>query len=178
MDLLDWSPDFCLSCDRQSATGGAYCSQSCRLADLERASGGSSAASSPQASPTCWTAPNPQGNGFYLPPPLNFSAISGRQTSSASSSPRGSISSSSSPVSAAYPLAQQPTQYPYTSGNYTQSGQTSSLSSSPSRTSISSMHSTSQQDSGYLSDKARNELRDYASSFDLVRDWKRRMTVV
>jgi len=169
MDMLDWSPDFCLTCDRQSVSGGAYCSQSCRLADLERASGGSSAASSPQASPTSWVAPAPHGNGFYLPPPLNFSAMTGRQSSSASSSPRGSISSSS--TSTAYPSA-QPTRNPYTSS------QSSTLYTSPSRTSLSSMQSTSQQEPGYLSDKARNELRDYASSFDLVRDWKRRMTVV
>lgn len=173
MDMLDWSPDFCLSCDRQSVNGGAYCSQSCRLADLERASGGSSAASSPKTSPTSWTTPTPQGNGFYLPPALNFSAMSGRQASSASSSPRGSISSSSSTV-----YQQQPARSGCTSASYSQNGQTSTLYSSPSRTSLSSMQSTSQQDSGYLSDKARNELRDYASSFDLVRDWKRRMTVV
>lgn len=172
MDMLDWSPDFCLSCDRQSVNGGAYCSQSCRLADLERASGGSSTASSPQTSPTSWTTPTPQGNGFYLPPALNFSAMSGRQTSSASSSPRGSISSSTPPVLCHWP--QQPARSPC----YSQNGQTSTLYSSPSRTSLSSMQSTSQQDSGFLSDKARNELRDYASSFDLVRDWKRRMTVV
>ena len=170
--MLDWSPDYCLSCDRQSVNGGAYCSQSCRLADLERASGGSSTASSPQASPTSWTTPTPQGNGFYLPPALNFPAMSGRQVSSASSSPRGSISSTL--PSTVY----QSTRSGYTSASYLQSGQTSILHSSPSRTSLSSMQSTSQQDSGYLSDKARNELRDYASSFDLVRDWKRRMTVV
>ena len=179
MDMLDWSPDFCLSCDRQSVNGGAYCSQSCRLADLERASGGSSTASSPHTSPTSWTTPTLQGNGFYLPPALNFSAMSSRQTSSASSSPRGSISSSSStPPPAAYQSVQQPTRSGYTSASYSQNGQTSTLYSSPSRTSLSSMQSTSQQDSGYLSDKARNELRDYASSFDPVRDWKRRMTVV
>ncbi|KAF8421940.1 hypothetical protein EV426DRAFT_699427 [Tirmania nivea] len=177
MDILDWSPDFCLSCDRQSVNGGAYCSQSCRLADLERASGGSSAASSPQTSPTSWSTPTPQANGFYLPPALNFSAMSSRQASSASSSPRGSISSST-PPSLVYQSAQQPTQTGYTFASYSQNRQSSTLYSSPSRTSLSSMQSSSQQDSGYLSDKARNELRDYASSFDLVRDWKRRMTVV
>lgn len=177
MDMLDWSPDFCLSCDRQSVNGGAYCSQSCRLADLERASGGSSTASSPQTSPTSWTTPTPQGNGFYLPPALNFSAMSDRQTSSALSSPRGSISSSTPPPMLCQ-SPQQPTRSPYTPTIYSQNGQTSTLYSSPSRTSLSSMQSTSQQDSGFLSDKARNELRDYASSFDLVRDWKRRMTVV
>jgi len=178
MDMLDWSPDFCLSCDRQSVNGGAYCSQSCRLADLERASGGSSAASSPKTSPTSWTTPTPQGNGFYLPPALNFSAMSCRQVSSASSSPRGSISSSSSSTPPSTVYQQQPARSGYSSASYSQNGPTSTLYSSPSRTSLSSMQSTSQQDSGYLSDKARNELRDYASSFDLVRDWKRRMTVV
>ncbi|KAF8459119.1 hypothetical protein BGX38DRAFT_1138648 [Terfezia claveryi] len=178
MDMLDWSPDFCLSCDRQSVNGEAYCSQSCRLADLERASGGSSAASSPHTSPTSWTTPTPQGNGFYLPPALNFSTMSSRQASSASSSPRGSISSSSTPPPAVYQPVQHQTRSRYTPANCSQNGQTSTLYPSPSRTSLSSMQSTSQQDSGYLSDKARNELRDYASSFDLVRDWKRRMTIV
>jgi len=169
MDMLDWSPDFCLTCDRQSISGGAYCSQSCRLADLERASSGSSTTSSPQSSPIGWTAPTPHGNGFYLPPALNFPALSAQQTST-STSPRGSISSSSSsstPPSAAYLSSRQCTSNPYTSSNYP----------SPSRVSLSSMQSTSQQESAYLSDKAKNELRDYASSF-LVRDWKRRMTVV
>lgn len=167
MDMLDWSPDFCLSCDRQSVSGGAYCSQSCRLADLERASGGLSTASSPQSSPTSWAPPAPHGNGFYLPPPLNFSAMSGRQPAPSASSPtsptttRGSMSPSTRSAYSSSQGSRGPTLY-----------------SSPSRTSLSSMQSTSQQESGYLSDKARNELRDYASSFDLVRDWKRRMTVV
>ncbi|KAL4877239.1 hypothetical protein BJY04DRAFT_132934 [Aspergillus karnatakaensis] len=30
----EWSLDFCLSCDRQTL-GGPYCSQSCRLAELD-----------------------------------------------------------------------------------------------------------------------------------------------
>ena len=178
--MLDWSPDFCLTCDRQSVSGGAYCSQSCRLADLERATTGSSTTSSPQSSPIAWTAPAPHGNGFYLPPALNFPALSAQQTSS-STSPRGSISSSSSssstPPSAVYLSPQQCTGNSYTTTNYPSSGQCSTFYPSPSRISLSSMQSTSQQESGHVSDKARNELRDYASSF-LVRDWKRRMTVV
>lgn len=31
----EWSLDFCLVCDRQTS-GGAYCSQSCRLSELVR----------------------------------------------------------------------------------------------------------------------------------------------
>jgi len=161
MDMLDWSPDFCLSCDRQSVSGEAYCSQQCRLADVEKASGSSSSTSSPQAMPTTFSSAPPSGNGFYLPPPLNFSAMTSRQSSS-----------SRSPVTIAPPSYGYPTQAP-------QQGRTSSLYSSPSRTSLSSLQSSPPQNSEvYLSDKAKNELRDYASSFDHVRDWKRRMTVV
>jgi hypothetical protein len=57
--------------------------------------------------------------------------------------------------------------------------QNPTLYTSPSRTSLSSLQSTSQQyEAGYLSDKAKTELRDYASSFDHTRDVRRRMTVV
>lgn len=38
---MDCFQDFCLNCDRQAA-GGLYCSQSCRLADLEKANSPSS----------------------------------------------------------------------------------------------------------------------------------------
>ncbi|KAF8474870.1 hypothetical protein BDZ91DRAFT_282241 [Kalaharituber pfeilii] len=170
MDMLDWSPDFCLACDRQSVSGGAYCSQSCRLADLERASGGSSASSSPQALPTSWAPPTP-GTGFYLPPALNFSSLSSRQPSPSASLPTSRAPFSSTPPSAAYSSQSN-------SASYSPSGRSSSLYPSPSRTSLSSLQSMPQHETGYLSDKAKNELRDYASSFDLVRDWKRRMTVV
>lgn len=34
----EWSLDFCLVCDQQISGGGAYCSQSCRLADLDQQS--------------------------------------------------------------------------------------------------------------------------------------------
>lgn len=169
---MDWSPDYCLSCDRQiSQSGhGAYCSQSCRLADLERASC-RSGSSSPQAgasSSPSWSGPNMgSGAGFYLPPPLNFSAISGRQTSSAASSP-----TTRSPLSSTPPL--QYSSSPYASNSTRSSG----LYTSPSRTSLSSLQSINTQEPAVLSDKVTKELRDYASSFDHVRDWKRRMTVV
>jgi len=160
--MLDWSPDFCLTCDRESISGEAYCSQQCRLADVEKASGASSSSSSPQTTPMTLASAPPSGNGFYLPPPLNFSAMSSsRQTPTARS-----------PVTTSHSAYGYPTQAP-------QQGRTTSLYSSPSRTSLSSLQSTSPQSSEvYLSDKAKNELRDYASSFDHVRDWKRRMTVV
>ena len=43
-----WSLDFCLVCDRQTL-GGAYCSQTCRLSEIDRCSSGSEP-SSPNAS--------------------------------------------------------------------------------------------------------------------------------
>ncbi|CAZ86352.1 unnamed protein product [Tuber melanosporum] len=106
------------------------------------------------------------GAGFYLPPPLNFSAMSGRQTSSAASSPTTRSPLSSTP----------PSQYssPYASNSNRSSG----LYTSPSRTSLSSLQGFNTQEPAVLSDKVTKELREYASSFDHVRDWKRRMTVV
>lgn len=167
---MDWSPDYCLSCDRQilQSGHGAYCSQSCRLADLERASC-NSGSSSPQTAPvSSWQNSSiGTGVGFYLPPPYVFPAMSRRQSGSPASSPesRGPLSSTPPPTHYSTP--------PYTNSR------TSQLYTSPSRTSLSSLHSYSgQQEPAVLSDKVKSELRDYASSFDHVRDWKRRMTVV
>jgi len=174
---MDWYPDYCLSCDREiSQSGhGAYCSQSCRLADLERASC-RSGSSSPQAGATSssspsWSGPTlPNSGGFYLPPPLNFSAMSGKQSSSsAASSP-----AARSPLSSTLPPSSQ-----YSPPSYISNGNRApGLYLSPSRSSLSSLQSSTTQEPAVLSDKVKSELRDYASSFDHVRDWKRRMTVV
>ena len=56
---MDWSPDYCLSCDRQTE-GGAYCSQACRLADLEKAKSPSQLSSS--ASSTASSSGNMDAN--------------------------------------------------------------------------------------------------------------------
>lgn len=150
---MDWSHEFCLSCDRQISQSdhGAYCSQSCRLADLERAS--ASSAPSSYASTTSRTG---NGSGFYLPPALNFASPS-HHSAAAAYSP-----SSRSPT---YPTA-------------TRQGSERGLYSSPSRSSLSSLHSHGRSEPAALSDKVKNELREYAGSFDHIRDWKRRMTVV
>ncbi|KAI5857088.1 hypothetical protein BZA05DRAFT_165863 [Tricharina praecox] len=153
---MDWSHEFCLSCDRQISQSdhGAYCSQSCRLADLERASAYS--APSSYASTTSQTG---SGSGFYLPPALNFS-------------------SSTHQSSAAYsPSVRSPTSL-YPNYSTTQQSGERSLYSSPSRSSLSSLHSHGRSEPAALSDKVKNELREYAGSFDHIRDWKRRMTVV
>ncbi|EED20318.1 conserved hypothetical protein [Talaromyces stipitatus ATCC 10500] len=43
----DWSLDFCLVCDQQTSGAGPYCSQSCRLADLDQNGSESSVSSYP-----------------------------------------------------------------------------------------------------------------------------------
>ncbi|KAI5778208.1 hypothetical protein EDC01DRAFT_365483 [Geopyxis carbonaria] len=162
---MEWSHDFCLSCDRQISQSdhGAYCSQSCRLADLERASSSSSGSPSPSAGAS-WNSQSGHGSGFYLPPALNFSSYANRQPASSPSSPTARCHMSSTH------------QYSTTSQSYGE--RSSQLYSSPSRTSLSSLQSCSQHsEPAALSDKIKNELRDYAGSFDHTRDWKRRMTV-
>lgn len=49
-----WAEDFCLTCDKQIHEG-PYCSQTCRSADLDRASALSTAAPSPDYG--AWTLP-------------------------------------------------------------------------------------------------------------------------
>ncbi|KAJ6036067.1 hypothetical protein N7540_000346 [Penicillium herquei] len=109
----EWSLDFCLACDRQTM-GGPYCSQSCRLAELDR--------------------PAPEDDSSQKPSHSRSSSIESQpQTRSARS-----------------------------------------LSASSSQTSLSSLRSHSSN--ATLSDHLQDELRDYASSFDTVRDLKRRLT--
>ncbi|EPS31876.1 hypothetical protein PDE_06834 [Penicillium oxalicum 114-2] len=112
----DWSLDFCLVCDRQTS-GGPYCTQSCRLAELDR--------------------------------------TSSTDSPSASTSRDSSSHSRSSTLDA----------------TETRSGR--SLSASSSQTSLSSLQS--QSSTATLPGQLQNELRDYASSFDHIRDLKRRM---
>ncbi|KAJ5489581.1 hypothetical protein N7539_004471 [Penicillium diatomitis] len=112
----EWSLDFCLVCDRQTS-GGPYCTQSCRLAEMDRTS---------------------------------------NTDSKTSSSSRGSSSHSRSST---------------VDSTDTRPGR--SLSASSSQTSLSSLQS--QSSTTALPGQLQNELRDYASSFDHVRDLKRRM---
>lgn len=118
----EWSLDYCLVCDRQTL-GGPYCSQTCRLSEMDHV------ASETLRSPT---------------------------------STRSPVHSQSETAMA---------------GTSTQSSQDLSraLSPSSSQTSLSSLRSNSSLNSN-ISGRFQNELRDYASSFDQVRDLKRRMT--
>ncbi|KAK6359551.1 hypothetical protein TWF696_000704 [Orbilia brochopaga] len=155
---FEWSLDYCLACDREAPNGAAYCSQACRLSDLERASYSASASSSPKEPTAPTNSSSAAPGGFYLPPALNFSAL----RTSHEQSP-----SDSSPV------------FSMPGWNGRKGSLASNLHPSPSRTSLSSMPSqqSSSFEQAYLSAKAARELSDYANSFDQVRDNKRRMTI-
>ncbi|PYI04838.1 hypothetical protein BO78DRAFT_164782 [Aspergillus sclerotiicarbonarius CBS 121057] len=130
----EWSLDFCLACDRQTL-GGPYCSQACRLAELDIVS--------------------KEGVGSHTivcPQPTRALSLAGRV-----------VTSTLAKIDA-LPASSCGSQYP-----------TRVLSQSSSQTSLSSIKSNSSQ-SFVVSSQFKNELRDYASSFDHVRDLKRRFT--
>ena len=150
---LTWSLDYCLACDKQTQ-GETYCSQSCRLADLET----SSLWSGPMSPTTCTSSTSTnRGSGFYLAPAINFDAYK-------SSTPSPKSSNSFLPL----------TSY-FSSEASTQVAVPKRLSPSSSQSSLSSTRSTSSQSSP-LSEQARSELLGYTNSFDNIRNWKRRMT--
>lgn len=148
---MEWSHDFCLSCDRQME-GGTYCSQACRLADLEKAGQQQSAQLSSSASST-----SSSNNGFYLPPAVNFSQYKAPSTS------RGFDMGPSSPGHY-YSTANGSYFAPPTAGQR-------SLTPSSSRSSLSSNSSTTQ--SG-ITAQAASQLNNYVRSFDQTREQKRR----
>ncbi|OJJ74112.1 hypothetical protein ASPBRDRAFT_29254 [Aspergillus brasiliensis CBS 101740] len=128
----EWSLDFCLACDRQTL-GGPYCSQACRLADLDTVS---KEAAAPRA--------------ILSPQPTKVPSIAGCSVA---------ISFAKTET---LPAGSSGSQYPKRV-----------LSPSSSQTSLSSVKSNSSQ-SLVVASQYKNELRDYACSFDHVRDLKRR----
>ncbi|KAK1782872.1 hypothetical protein QBC45DRAFT_447988 [Copromyces sp. CBS 386.78] len=68
----DWALQFCLTCDKQTDDGAAYCSESCRLADYETNSAYSSGPSSPSLNGPSfdWSfdKPTSSSNKSYLSP--------------------------------------------------------------------------------------------------------------
>lgn len=146
--------DFCLVCDQQTF-GGAYCSQACRLAELDQLSS--------DHGPSSPTASN-AGKGVTENMPLN---------------------SAMDPTTHRYSAAGfgQPMATPISRGHSNLLSDVTPSSSrvlclSSSQTSLSSLQSASSSQPLALSDRVRDELRDYASCFDQVRDWKRRLTTL
>jgi hypothetical protein len=151
---FDWSHEFCLACDKQvESDGAAYCSESCRLTELERTSTPSSQASSPGLTPPSYPwathARQPSPTKFHLSPAYDFS----------NAQPYGSTPATSKTLF----------------GNYDDQPTARVLTPSSSHTSLCSMQSTSTTSgSNTLSVKAKEELRAYAVSFEHVRTQRRR----
>lgn len=157
--MASWNNDYCLSCDRQMSEPSAYCSQACRLADLEKA--GRTPASSQLSSSALSTSSS--SNGFYLPPAVNFSAYK------APSRSKGFDVGPTSPYH----------YYPTANGSYfapptaTRPAPQRSLTPSSSRSSLASASSQTQVG---VSQQAATQLNNYMRQFDQTRDLKRRYT--
>jgi hypothetical protein len=157
---MEWSHEFCLSCDRQIAEGGTYCSQACRLADLEKASSNQTQTASNLSSSASSSSSSSSSHGFYLPPAVNWSALK---------TPTTSRGFDMGPSTSHY--------YSTNNGSYfapsanSRQPQQRSLTPSSSRSSLAS--ATSPSNSG-ISAQAAQQLNGYVRSFDQVRDLKRR----
>ena len=159
-----WFLDFCFVCDRQTL-GEAYCSQACRLAELDISSAVSEPSSPTTIAPLdrAWNGHPPEsGSGLHLGPQFDFASYralgpSSRRQADPSIANDLSFKSNPSSFSAALRSSRR------------------TLSPSSSQTSLSSLQSVSVSRSS-LSGQARSELQDYTGCFDQVRDWKRRLT--
>lgn len=161
---MEWSHEFCLSCDRQIAEGGTYCSQACRLADLEKA-GTAEAQTSSNLSSSASSTSSSQ-HGFYLPPAVNFTAL---KTPSSSSSSRGF---DIGPSTSHYYAASNGGYYPTTQTASASSNRSQQRSLTPS-SSRSSLASAASQNPSGISAQAAQQLNSYVRSFDQARDVRR-----
>lgn len=145
---MDCFQDFCVACDKQST--GTYCSQACRLADLERGAASPLGAHSSQMRRS-WPSSTTAGSAYVLSPAVDFHAPE-QQTQSS--------------YFMRYPTQQQ-------SDDTTQQR---SLTPSSSRSSLSSTTSMSNSTSG-ISQQARHELDGFFSSFSHAKAAKRRSSL-
>lgn len=173
----NWSLDYCLACDRQTS-GGAYCSQACRLGDLETSSCASSEAASPTSTgqSSFWASSmSPSKSGFYLQPAIDFGIYRSNHPLSSPDPRRPKTEYGTSYFSTTFQTQTPPIPLPVPITTSTATKQILTTSSSQSSlASLQSKASTTSRNSG-LSTQAKTELRNYANSFDLLRVWKRRM---
>ena len=158
---MDCFHDFCLACDRESLNG-PYCSQACKLADLEKASVPSSpiAISTPFKFPKI-PATSMSSSGYVLAPAYKF--------------PDRAVS-----VSSANQDHERMPKTSYFMADSTHQSSTAgyeqqrSLTPSTSRSSLSSNKSDSNPNQ--ISEQARLELQDYFNSFEHARASRRRQS--
>jgi hypothetical protein len=158
-----WYPDSCIFCERQIAEGQYYCSQACRLAEMEKA-GGSDHQTPFQLSSSASSANS--ANGFYLPPAVNFSAYK--------SPSRGFDMGPSSSYYNGYYYSTNNGAYPAHSSTSPSRQQQQPRSLTPS-SSRSSLASNGSQTAASISAQAASQLNNYVRSFDQVREYRRRM---
>lgn len=160
---MDCFHDFCLACDRESTTG-PYCSQACRLADLEKATSSSptspdfpSSSSSHRQQPSWASSTSGSGSGYFLPQAYKFPDPSANGSQHSTQQERQS------------PPSRSPKQTPTRQGTMDTQR---SLTPSSSRTSLSSDHSNSNS----MSERAKQELQEYFSAFHHTKSSQRRQS--
>jgi len=154
---MDCFTDYCLSCDRQT-NGTPFCSQACRLAELDHCSPQEPLSPSYTSSEAVGqTRVEAAKSGFYLPPAFDFSR---HRTSPPATLKRVHSSTLKG-----------------TRTSQSTSNGISNLSPTSSQTSLSSIKTTQSQCSK-LSEQAENDLKDYARSFDQVRTLRRRISLL
>lgn len=167
---MDCFQDFCLNCDRQ-VSGGAYCSQSCKLADLEKGSTPSSptvatttiptSSSSPQHHTRSLTAPSTSALPIKHIQPNDWTRTYTQPTpSEVARSPQSSYfmrtSESTRPTSQGPPPR--------------------ALTPSSSRSSLASSTSGAQHHPSHISEQAKLELQEYFNAFDHAKASRRRQS--
>ncbi|KAK0807602.1 hypothetical protein LTR02_005181 [Friedmanniomyces endolithicus] len=159
---MDCFHDFCLACDKES--NGPYCSQACRMADLERASPPALPSSPTQAAPSrlSWSSLSPAPSSVYvLQPAYNFTDKTTSQSVGLDHRPQTSY------------FMRYPTEQASDEASLQRS-----LTPSTSRSSLSSTASNGTATSaGGISQQSRLELHDYFSSFVKPKTPNRRSTM-
>jgi hypothetical protein len=160
----NWTLDFCLFCDKQTHSEEPYCSQACRLADLEKPGFPPPAASASSASSRSSAASH-----FHLPPPFNFEPYRHQSSRPDASPPLSPTAQKSSRPK----LPSRSSEPQHSQHRYAQQQQQRSLNSSSSRSSLSSVSSANSAQGAGLSEVALAQLQGYANAFDHVRDARR-----
>jgi len=159
---MDCFHDFCLACDKES--NGAYCSQTCRMADLERASPAATTSSMmpsqvAQSRLSLSSLSTTSGSAYMLQPAYDFLDRNGSHSAGSQYQPQTSY------------FMRHPTEQPSRESER-------SLTPSTSRSSLSSTTSNaSTTPSSGMSQQSQHELTGYFHSFSRSKGPQRRSTM-
>lgn len=167
---MDCFQDFCLNCDRQ-VSGGAYCSQSCKLADLEKGSTPSSPTVATTTAAT--TRPSSQHHTRSLTAP-STSAITTKYNR-----PEDWTRQYTQPTPTEDSRSPQSSYFMRTSESNRPTSQgppARALTPSSSRSSLASSTSGALHQSNHISEQAKLELQEYFNAFDHAKASRRRQS--